>query len=79
MTIYSHPVSKQAHLHLPAAELLTEAQLVAPSGETTRIELQAHDSNHYMLRWRPELPAGLYQLKLRSESGQFMIRSMRIH
>ncbi len=78
MKVFSHPTRKHAHLHLPIANTLSEAHLVCPSGEHMPLEVQAHDPNHYMLRWQPELPAGLYQLKLRSQSGEFLTHSMRI-
>ena len=78
MTVQSNSARKQLHLHLPLADYLTEASLMAPSGEKLPLEMRAHDAQHYLLRWQPDLPAGLYHLKVRSQSGESLTQALRI-
>ena len=78
MHVYPNALRKQAHLHLANDEALTEASLIHLSGERTPVQVKAHGQHHYLLRWSQELPAGLYQVAVRTQAGQMLQAQLRL-
>lgn len=78
MTVFPNVARKQAHLHFNVSSPLTHASLISLEGRQHSLELFPHDHHHYLVRWRNDLPAGMYQLCVRTRDGQRMQRNLRI-
>lgn len=79
MNVFPNTTRRQAHIHLPMERELIQAALISQEGFHHPLELQPHGITNYMVRWTKELPSGTYQLAVKTQDGERISSTVRIH
>jgi hypothetical protein len=78
MNVFTNPIRRQAHIHLPMERELIHAALISQEGLHHQLELQPHGVTNYMVRWSQDLPSGTYQLAVKTHDGERISSTVRI-